>query len=111
MCTNSSDGTTYPQEEAVTLESFTAYYYGGGTVIVGLISGADETEQEGEVESGITLEEVRAGRDWDTCLGGYYYVCIIRALSGREIRSNTMPFRTGYQADSIALGRHPISTP
>jgi hypothetical protein len=68
-----AEGLTYPQRGPTTLESFSAYFYGGGTVIVGLVSGTDETEEEGEIEA-IPLEEVRAGRDWDRCLGGFFYV-------------------------------------
>lgn len=69
-------GMTYPQLGPITLESFTTYYYSGGTIIVGLVSGADETEEEGAVADmqDVTVEEVRAGRDWKTCLGGFYYV-------------------------------------
>jgi hypothetical protein len=77
------EGLTYPQEDATTLDSFTSYFFGGGVIFVGIVNGADETEEEGIVDDGRTLEEARAGRDWERCLGGFYYVshhiCIVRA--------------------------------
>jgi len=43
---------------------------------VGLVSGADETEEEGELEEmqDVSLDEMRSGRDWKDCLGGFFYV-------------------------------------
>jgi hypothetical protein len=69
------EGQTYPQHGPVTASSFTSYFYGAGGLFVGLVVGADEEEQEGEVTGGmeqVTIEEARAGRPWVDCLGGFF---------------------------------------
>ncbi|GHJ87171.1 hypothetical protein NliqN6_3573 [Naganishia liquefaciens] len=68
-----ASGRTYPQEGPLTLEAFTAYFF-GATALIGVVSEAKvEPGGEGErVEVG--LEEACAGRKWEECVGGTYYV-------------------------------------
>lgn len=54
-------------------------------MFIGLVAGSDDAPEPGEDGAeikgkgweGLTIEEVRAGRDWEVCLGGYYYVCVL----------------------------------
>ena len=66
-------GRTYPQEGPLTLDAFTAYFF-GATALIGVVSeGKVEGVTDGEkVEVG--LEEACAGRKWEACVGGTYYV-------------------------------------
>lgn len=69
-------GRTYPQESPIGLEGFQNYFF-QGDVFVGTICIAPETAQTTSskvvmVPDGI--EEARAGRDWEDCVAGSYYV-------------------------------------
>lgn len=89
---------TYPQLPPTTLDTFTSYFFSGGTVIVGLVSGADETEEEGEIADmqEVSLEEMRSGRDWKNCLGGFFYV------------KPNYPGRSSFVQFSLSLSLFPL---
>ncbi|CEL56559.1 L-azetidine-2-carboxylic acid acetyltransferase OS=Schizosaccharomyces pombe (strain 972 / ATCC 24843) GN=ppr1 PE=1 SV=1 [Rhizoctonia solani AG-1 IB] len=62
-------GQTYPQEGPMDLATFQAYFF-AADVFVGLIvpSGEAAALQTGDIE------RIRAGRNWDECIVGSYYV-------------------------------------
>ncbi|KDQ55227.1 hypothetical protein JAAARDRAFT_37753 [Jaapia argillacea MUCL 33604] len=72
-------GLTYPQEmlqgEVFTKEMFEAYFF-AGDAFVGIVgSGKVEEGLEGgvrEVEGGV--DKAAAGRKWEDCVAGFYYV-------------------------------------
>lgn len=79
-------GKTYPQEGPVTLETFLSYFF-GATCILGIVSSSPSSSSTSEEESKsledpnkdspseeITVEEVVAGRRWEECLVGCYYM-------------------------------------
>jgi len=66
------DGLTYPQEGHMDLLGFCNYFF-AADVIVGITGPSPSAEQEGmEVED--DLDDVRCGRSWQECVGGFYYV-------------------------------------
>ncbi|KAI0057898.1 hypothetical protein BV25DRAFT_1902453 [Artomyces pyxidatus] len=71
-------GATYPQETllagAYTRETFDAYFWAADVfVAIGTSEGRGSVEDQGvEVEGGI--DAARAGRSWEECLVGFYYV-------------------------------------
>ncbi|CED85087.1 Acyl-CoA N-acyltransferase [Phaffia rhodozyma] len=75
-------GSTYPHRGEQSLKDFLNYYYSAGVVIVGIVVGADEApgkgedgaEVKGDGWEGLSIDEVRAGRSWEGCLGGFYYI-------------------------------------
>ncbi|KAG9000844.1 hypothetical protein FRB94_005122 [Tulasnella sp. JGI-2019a] len=58
-------GNTYPQEEALDLDAFKAYYF-AADVFIGIVVPRDSTPT--------TLEMAGAGRPWPTCVSGFYYI-------------------------------------
>ncbi|WWD17202.1 hypothetical protein CI109_101640 [Kwoniella shandongensis] len=59
-------GRTYPQEGPLTYEAFVSYFF-GSTTIVGIVQPSDHEIKE-------DLEGARAGRKWEECVGGCYYI-------------------------------------
>ena len=64
-----ADGMTYPQEGDMGQESFETYFF-SADVFVGIISALPGSSEQ----PGLEVEEERAGRTWDDCIAGYYYV-------------------------------------
>jgi hypothetical protein len=64
------DSRTYPQEKGMTKEDFVGYYF-ARDVFVGL--GMSINEEGTQTLS--TLEDARAGRNWNSTVAGFYYVC------------------------------------
>lgn len=65
------DGRTYPQEGDMSGEAFEKYFF-AADVFLGIVSSShsEETQKNGEG----TLEDIRAGRSWEDCVAGFYYV-------------------------------------
>jgi hypothetical protein len=65
------DGRTYPQEEDMNGEAFEKYFF-AADVFLGIISSShsEETKSRGEA----TLKDICAGRPWEECVAGFYYV-------------------------------------
>lgn len=65
------DGRTYPQEEDMNGEAFEKYFF-AADVFLGIISSShsEETKSRGEA----TLKDICAGRTWEECVAGFYYV-------------------------------------
>ncbi|KAG5652850.1 hypothetical protein H0H81_003413 [Sphagnurus paluster] len=68
------DGLTYPQEGDMDRAAFEAYFF-AADVFVGITCerGAvqlDETREEVEPD----IEKARAGRTWEECVAGFYYI-------------------------------------
>lgn len=75
-------GRTYPQEGPIGLEGFKAYYF-AGDVFVGIIApGSSEVKNEVKGVEG-SVEAAQAGRKWEECVAGAYYVRFYRFLSFR----------------------------
>ncbi|KGB74442.1 hypothetical protein I307_05402 [Cryptococcus deuterogattii 99/473] len=63
-------GCTYPQEGPITYEEFISYFF-AATTIVGVIR---PVGTNGKVDMPGDLESARAGRTWEECIGGCYYI-------------------------------------
>ncbi|WVO16187.1 hypothetical protein L204_103858 [Cryptococcus depauperatus] len=63
-------GCTYPQEGPMTYEAFLAYLF-AATTIVGIIT---KVGSQGEIDTSGDLEGAKAGRSWEECVGGCYYI-------------------------------------
>ena len=75
-------GLTYPQEDMRDLDAFKAYFFAADVVIAIAGDGSGVTPNpltaDGAPvakEVAADLDTVRAGRSWDACLVGFYYVC------------------------------------
>lgn len=65
-------GLTYPQEGDINQSSFESYFF-AADVIVGIIGGTPRADRaEAEIE--LDIDMARAGRPWDQCVAGFYYV-------------------------------------
>jgi len=64
---------TYPQEGDMRQETFEAYFF-SADVFVGILGSLLRTAISGSEQQGLEIEEERAGRTWDDCVAGYYYV-------------------------------------
>ncbi|KAK0460947.1 uncharacterized protein EV420DRAFT_1619475 [Desarmillaria tabescens] len=62
------DGRTYPQERPIDLTAFESYFFAADVFIA--ILGAPEQPKE----SSLGVAETQAGRSWEDCVTGYYYV-------------------------------------
>ncbi|KAL1411433.1 hypothetical protein Q8F55_002389 [Vanrija albida] len=62
------EGKSYPQEDQMTRDQFVAYFF-NSTTIVAIVSPASV-----DVGSLKMLEDARAGRSWEECTGGVYYI-------------------------------------
>ena len=81
------EGATYPQEtapgEMYERQAFETYFF-AGDVIVGIAGSGEEDEASqlaverdglGEAkEIGVDIDAARAGRTWEQCVAGFYYV-------------------------------------
>lgn len=74
-------GLTYPQEDMRDPETFKAYFFAADVVIALLCDseGAGVTHNTGSadgdgLEVDVNIERVRAGRPWDACVVGFYYI-------------------------------------
>ncbi|TFK44892.1 hypothetical protein BDQ12DRAFT_730900 [Crucibulum laeve] len=66
------EGRTYPQEGEMSQDTFEAYFF-AADVFIGIIrQPKHEDITKGTVE--ITIEKARAGRPWEHCVAGYYYI-------------------------------------
>ena len=70
-----ADGMTYPQEEDMGQEKFESYFF-SADVFVGIVGSLPRTIISGSEQPNLEIEEERAGRTWDDCIAGYYYVSI-----------------------------------
>jgi hypothetical protein len=70
-----ADGLTYPQEEDMGQDKFEAYFF-SADVFVGIVGSLPRTINSGSEQSNLDIDEDRAGRTWDDCIAGYYYVSI-----------------------------------
>lgn len=65
-------GLTYPQEGDINQSSFESYFF-AADVIVGIIGGTPRADRaEAEIE--LDIDMARAGRPWDQCVAGFYYI-------------------------------------
>ncbi|KIM40288.1 hypothetical protein M413DRAFT_176172 [Hebeloma cylindrosporum] len=69
------DGMTYPQEGEMTQETFETYFF-AADVFVAIIGGKSrEITTSGAQELlNIGIETEKAGRTWNECIAGYYYI-------------------------------------
>jgi hypothetical protein len=73
-------GLTYPQEDMRDPETFKAYFFAADVVIALGAGVAHNPSSETGSEDGdgrevdVDIERVRAGRPWDACVVGFYYV-------------------------------------
>lgn len=70
LWTITTGGCTYPQEGPITYEEFISYFF-AATTIVGVIR---PVGTNGKVDMPGDLESARAGRTWEECIGGCYYM-------------------------------------
>jgi len=68
-----ADGMTYPQEEDMGQDKFEAYFF-SADVFVGIVGSLPRTIISGSEQSNLEIEQERAGRTWDDCIAGYYYI-------------------------------------
>jgi hypothetical protein len=65
-------GLTYPQEGEMDQPSFENYFF-TADVFVGIVGGSPRADRaEAEIE--LDIDAARAGRPWDQCVAGFYYV-------------------------------------
>ena len=62
------DGRTYPQEGDMNGEAFEKYFF-AADVFLGIISSSHSEETNHS-----TLKDICAGRSWEECAAGFYYV-------------------------------------
>lgn len=67
------NGMTYPQEGDMRQETFEAYFF-SADVFVGVVGSLPKTVSSGSEQASSEVEDERAGRTWDECVAGYYYV-------------------------------------
>jgi len=65
------DGMTYPQEKDMGQDNFEAYFF-SADVFVGIIGTLPRIDSE--QSNNLEIEEEKAGRTWNDCIAGYYYV-------------------------------------
>jgi len=68
-----AEGRTYPQEDAITEDSFERYFFAEDVFVAVQAVGVINSEQDTSI-IGLTLAEARDGRKWEDCLVGCYYV-------------------------------------
>ncbi|TFY82367.1 hypothetical protein EWM64_g1639 [Hericium alpestre] len=73
-----AQGTTYPQEASggeYTREAFEAYFWAGDVFLaIGGIGDSGHASAEAASHTQTGMEEARAGRTWEECAIGFYYV-------------------------------------
>ena len=63
------EGTTYPQEGPMDYDAFFAYFFAtASTTVIGVLHSDTLSNPPS------SLEEARAGRDWEECVGGCFYM-------------------------------------
>lgn len=67
------DGMTYPQEGDMGQDKFEDYFF-SADVFVGIVGSLPRTIISGSEQPSLEIEEERAGRTWNDCIAGYYYV-------------------------------------
>jgi hypothetical protein len=65
-------GLTYPQEGEIDQPDFESYFF-AADVFVGIV-GYHPRGDRGEAEIELDIDAARAGRPWDECVAGFYYV-------------------------------------
>jgi hypothetical protein len=70
---NFQGGQTYPQEGPLTLEAFSAYFFGAQTIMA-IVSPDEEEEVSDGTPFTEDIETARSGRSWKDCIGGCYYM-------------------------------------
>ncbi len=86
-----AEGITYPQDEPLSLEAFTTYYF-GATTIVGIVSAGEMPEVMDASVFTEDIETVRAGRGWKECIGGSVYMYVGRnSQTASGIKPNARP--------------------
>lgn len=65
-------GLTYPQEGNIDQSTFESYFF-AADVFVGIVGGIPWAERN-EAEIELDIDTARAGRTWDECVAGFYYV-------------------------------------
>ena len=85
------DGRTYPQEGDMSGEAFEKYFF-AADVFLGIISSShsEETQKNGES----TLQDIRAGRSWEDCVAGFYYVSMFRLMKNALVLDSAKPDKT-----------------
>ncbi len=67
-------GKSYPQEGPIDLAAFENYFFAADVFVafMGALEHPDEFEEP--KESSLGVAETKAGRSWEDCIIGYYYV-------------------------------------
>lgn len=65
-------GLTYPQEGEIDQPNFESYFF-AADVFVGIVGDSLRADR-GEAEIELDIDAARAGRPWDECVAGFYYV-------------------------------------
>lgn len=65
-------GLTYPQEGEIDQPDFESYFF-AADVFVGIV-GYHPRGDRGEAEIELDIDAARAGRPWDECVAGFYYI-------------------------------------
>lgn len=70
---------TYPQEGPIDQVAFESYFFAADVfvAILGAQSEESQTEARGPVESPLEIQDAAAGRSWEECVMGMYYVCFL----------------------------------
>ena len=97
------DGMTYPQEKDMGQEKFEDYFF-SADVFVGIVGSLPRTIISGSEQPSLDIEEERAGRTWDDCIAGYYYVG--RFTSGRFIRNYDLITISTFRLNLIIQDAH-----
>jgi hypothetical protein len=103
------EGLTYPQEvlpnEAYSRDAFEAYFFAGDVVLgivenqtenldaIDVLKGAEVRKGEAR-EIGLDVDFARAGRSWEECVAGFYYVGFHKLRSWLLKRVKYMPGQT-----------------
>ena len=69
------NGMTYPQEDEIGQDKFEDYFF-SADVFVGIVGSLPRTTISGSEQPSLEIEEERAGRTWNDCIAGYYYVSV-----------------------------------
>ena len=66
-------GLTYPQEGEMDQSTFENYFF-AADVFVGIVGASSSRTDGTEAEIALDIDTARAGRSWDECIAGFYYV-------------------------------------
>ena len=73
-------GLTYPQEGEMDQTGFENYFF-AADVFVGIV-GASPRADNADAEIELDIDTARAGRSWDECVAGFYYVGSVIRIVG-----------------------------